>query len=120
LYAHWYDLISQQNSGNEVTTTLLQPQWNSDYDFNKSESLNFFYKLENSFPQAMQLADQFTLQNHLVFKGNALLQNERYHNANLRYAKTNLYRGITGMPWRLGIKKSKTIRNEIQLWYQPV
>jgi hypothetical protein len=55
----------------------------------------------------------------LVFKGNALLQNERYHNANLRYAKTNLYQD-NRMPWRLGIKKSKTIRNEIQLDDQPV
>jgi hypothetical protein len=117
LYAHWYDLTSQQNSGERrVTTTLLQPQWNSDYDFNKSESLNFFYKLENSFPQAMQLADQFTLQNYnLVFKGNALLQNERYHNANLRYAKTNLYRGITWNAMATWNKKVKTIRNEIQL-----
>ncbi|MFT5253119.1 MAG: hypothetical protein ACI87N_002148 [Flavobacteriales bacterium] len=117
LYAHWYDLTSQQNSGERrVATTLLQPQWNSDYDFNKSESLNFFYKLENSFPQAMQLADQFTLQNYnLVFKGNALLQNERYHNANLRYAKTNLYRGITWNAMATWNKKVKTIRNEIQL-----
>lgn len=117
LYVHWYDLISQQNSGERrVTTTLLQPQWTSDYDFNKSESLSFFYKLENSFPQAMQLADQFSLQNYnLVYRGNALLQNERYHNANLRYAKTNLYRGITWNAMATWNKKVKTIRNEIQL-----
>jgi hypothetical protein len=43
------------------------------------------------------------------------MQNERYHNANLRYAKTNLTSWDNLVPWRLGIKKSKTIRNEIQL-----
>jgi hypothetical protein len=86
LYAHWYDLISQQSSGNEVTTTLLQPQWNSDYDFNKSESLNFFYKLENSFPQAMQLADSLLCKTTWFSKEMPYCKMS-YHNANLRYAK---------------------------------
>jgi hypothetical protein len=35
---HWYDLISQQSSGIVGYYHALQPQWNSDYDFNKSES----------------------------------------------------------------------------------
>lgn len=117
LYVHWYHLSTEQKSGErELSKTLLQPQWNSDYEFNKSESLNFIYKLENSFPQAMQLAEQFTLQNYnLVYKGNALLQNERYHNANLRYTKTNLYRGITWNAMASWNQKVRTIRNEIQL-----
>lgn len=117
LYMHWYHLTTEQASQNQsLAKTLLQPQWNSDYEFNKSETLNFTYRLENSFPQASQLADQFTLQNYnLVYKGNALLQNERFHNANLRYTKTNLYRGVTWNAMASWNKKVKTIRNEIQL-----
>jgi hypothetical protein len=117
LYLHWYHLITEQKSGeNSLSKTLFQPQWNSDYEFNKSETLNFTYKLENGFPQVSQLADQFTLQNYnLVYKGNALLQNERYHSANLRYSKMNLYRGITWNAIAIFNKKVKTIRNEIQL-----
>ncbi|OAB28185.1 CarboxypepD_reg-like domain-containing protein [Flavobacterium fryxellicola] len=117
LYLHWYHLITQQNSGNQsLAKTLFQPQWNSDYEFNKSETLNFTYKLENGFPQVSQLADQFTLQNYnLVYKGNALLQNERYHSANLRYSKMNLYRGVTWNAMASVNKKVQTIRDEIQL-----
>ncbi|MBG6060326.1 hypothetical protein IWX83_000089 [Flavobacterium sp. CG_9.1] len=117
LYLHWYHLITQQNSGNQsLAKTLFQPQWNSEYEFNKSETLNFTYKLENGFPQVSQLADQFTLQNYnLVYKGNALLQNERYHSANLRYSKMNLYRGVTWNAMASVNKKVQTIRDEIQL-----
>ena len=117
LYLHWYHLITDQKSAERtLSQTLFQPQWDSDYEFNKSETLNFTYKLENSFPQVNQLADQFTLQNYnLVYKGNALLQNERFHTANLRYSKMNLYRGITWNGMASFTKKVKTIRNEIQL-----
>ncbi|SHL48140.1 TonB-dependent receptor [Flavobacterium xanthum] len=117
LYLHWYHLITQQNSGNQsLAKTLFQPQWNSEYEFNKSETLNFTYKLENGFPQVSQLADQFTLQNYnLVYKGNALLQNERYHSANLRYSKMNLYRGVTWNAMASVNKKVQTIRDEILL-----
>jgi hypothetical protein len=77
--------------------------------------LNFIYKLENSFPQSTQLAEQFTLQNYNGFtkempccKTNGIIIHVT--------RKTNLYRGITwnAMAW-VGIKKVRTIRNEIQL-----
>lgn len=117
LYFHWYNLMTENKTGVQaLSKTLFQPQWNSDYEFNKSETLNFTYKLENGFPQVSQLADQLTLQNYnLVYKGNALLQNERYHSANLRYSKMNMYRGITWNAIASFTKKVKTIRNEIQL-----
>ena len=117
LYLHNYDLRTSQ-LGNNTTLSkfLFQPQWNSDYEFNKSESLSFTYKLENGFPEVSRLASNFTLQNYnLVYKGNALLENERFHTASLRYTKTNLYRGITWNANATFNKKVKTIRNEIQL-----
>jgi hypothetical protein len=117
LYLHNYHLKTNQ-SGTDYTIskTLFQPQFNSDYEFNKSESLNFAYRLANTFPEVSQLANQFTLQNYnSVFKGNALLQNERFHSANLRYSKMNMYRGVMINGMLSYNKKVKTTRNEIQI-----
>ena len=117
LYLHNYNLKTNQ-SGTDFTIskTLFQPQFNSDYEFNKSENLNFAYRLANTFPEVSQLANQFTLQNYnSVFKGNALLQNERFHSANLRYSKMNMYRGVMINGMLSYNKKVKTTRNEIQI-----
>jgi hypothetical protein len=115
IYLHNYDLKTNQISGNNsLSKTLFQPQWNSDFVFSESESLNFTYKLSNTFPDVNQFANQFTLQGYnSVFKGNSLLQNEQFHTANLRYSKINLYRGLN---WNINLnynKKIQTLRNEI-------
>lgn len=117
LYSHWYAMQTEQASGRRVVEKQVWlPQWNSEFEFNKSETLNFNYKLEVGFPEVCQLADQFTLQNYnLVFKGNALLENEQFHTANLRYSKMNMYRGITWNAMASFLKKEKTIRNEVIL-----
>lgn len=115
LYLHNYHLKTNQSGIDyTISKTLFQPQFNSDYEFNKSENLNFTYRLANTFPEVSQLANQFTLQNYnSVFKGNALLQNERYHSANLRYSKMNMYRGVMINGMLSYNKKIKTTRNEI-------
>jgi hypothetical protein len=117
LYLHWYQLNTSQSDGiYNVSKILFQPQWNSDYEFNKSETLSFTYKLENQFPEVNQLANRYTLEFYnAVFKGNALLENERYHSANLRYSKMNSYRGIIWNGMINYSKKIKVIRNEIEL-----
>jgi hypothetical protein len=117
LYLHWYHLSTTQNlSDYTISKTLFQPQFTSEYEFNKSESLNFNYKLSNTFPEVSQVANQFTLQSYnSVFKGNALLENEQYHNATLRYSKMNMYRGIVWNAMASYNKKVKTTRNEIQI-----
>ncbi len=117
LYLHWYNLITNQLNDNDVISkTLFQPQWNSEFEFNKSENLHFTYKLANSFPNAEQFANQFTLQTYnTVFRGNALLRNERFHTANLRYSKMNMYRGINWNASAVFNQKTKTVRNEIEI-----
>ncbi|WP_339658988.1 carboxypeptidase-like regulatory domain-containing protein [Flavobacterium frigidarium] len=117
LYLHWYHLSTTQSTiGNSLNKSLLQPQWDIDYEFNKSETLNFTYKLKNDFPEVSQLANQFDVQNYnLVYKGNALLQNEKYHSAVLRYSKYNLYQGVTYNATASYLKKVKAFRNEITL-----
>jgi len=117
LYLHRYQLKTDQIDGNYLLSkTLFQPQWNSDYEFNKSESLNFSYRLENGFPEVSQFASRYTLQSYnSVFKGNALLENEQYHSSNIHYSKMNMYRGITWFGALSFNKKIKTIRNQIEL-----
>lgn len=117
VYLHWYYLVTNQtNTDYPISKTLFQPQWNSDYEFNQSESINFTYKLTNTFPEVSQLANQFTLQSYnLVFKGNALLENEQYHVANIRYAKMNMYRGIMINALVNYTKKVQTTRNKIEI-----
>lgn len=117
LYSHWYFMQTEQTSGRRVVEKQVWlPQWTSEFEFNKSETLNFNYKLEVGFPEVSQLADQFTLQNYnLVFKGNALLENEQFHSANLRYSKMNMYRGITWNAMASYVKKENNIRNEVIL-----
>lgn len=117
LYSHWYAMQTEQASGRRIVKKQVWlPQWISEFEFNKSETLNFSYKLEVGFPEVSQLADQFTLQNYnLVFKGNALLENEQFHSANLRYSKMNMYRGITWNAMASFVKKENNIRNEVIL-----
>lgn len=117
LYFHWFQLKTQQLDGDySLSKTVFQPQWNTEFEFNKSESLNFNYRLENSFPEVSQVANRFTLQNYnAVFKGNALLENERYHSASLRYSKINMYRGIMLNAMASFNKKVRTTRNVIEL-----
>lgn len=117
IYLHWYHLNTVQNLTDfTISKTLFQPQFNSDYEFNKSETLTFNYKLSNTFPEVSQMANQYTLQNYnSVFKGNALLENEQFHTINLRYSKMNLYRGIVWNAMASYNKKVKTTRNDIQI-----
>lgn len=117
LYLHRYNLNTiQNNSDYTVAKTLVQPQWNSEYEFNNSEAINFTYKLDNKFPVSNQLADRYTLQYYnSVYKGNALLENEKYHSASLFYSKMNSYRGITWNGMLNYSKKTKVIRNEVEL-----
>lgn len=117
IYMHWYQLKTMQsNTNTAVTKILFQPQWNSDYEFNKSETLSFTYKLENQFPKVNQFADRYTMEFYnAVYKGNALLENEKYHAATLRYSKMNSYTGIIWNGFLNYSKKVKVIRDEIKL-----
>jgi hypothetical protein len=116
LYFHWYHLDTFQDPDYSFDKTLFQPQWNSDYEFSQSENIKFEYQLSNSFPEVSQYANRYTLKNYnTVFKGNALLQNEQYHLAYLRYSRTNMYRGILINAMLNFNQKIKTTRNEIIL-----
>jgi len=117
LYLHQYDLRTLQIDGkNTISKTLFEPQWDSELEFNKSDNLKFKYRLSNDFANPDLMAERFTLQSYnAIFKGNALLENERFHNANLFYTKNNMYRGLIVFASANFNKKVKTIRNEVIL-----
>ena len=117
LYLHRYHLSTSQNLQAETVKKLLfEPQLTTEYEFSQSEALHFIYKLANSFPEINQLANKFTLQNYnLLFKGNALLQNEQFHSANLRYTRMNMLRGAIISANISYVNKIQTIRNQIEL-----
>jgi hypothetical protein len=88
----------------ELTKTLLQPLVGiSDYEFNKS--LEFCLQLENSFPQATKLAEQFTLQNYNLVYKEMLYCKRAFHNANLALHERTQTVVSLGTQWRVGIKK---------------
>ena len=117
LYSHFFYLETQQVTNDyKIATHLLEPKWHSEYEFNQSESLKFDYQFSNTFPEASQLLERFTLQNYnSVFRGNALLRNERFHSAVIRYNKTSMYRGLMLFANASFNKKVRTIRNDVAL-----
>lgn len=114
---HNYNLkINQYSETNAVHRVLFQPEWLSQLVFSNSESLNFNYKLTNEFPEINQYANRFTLQNYnLVFKGNALLENQTFHTVSLRYNKSSFYYGLIYNANLNFSKKINKLRNEINL-----
>ncbi|WP_264559998.1 TonB-dependent receptor [Flavobacterium sp. N2270] len=117
IYTHFYHLKTKQIASDySLNRTYLEPQWNSEYEFNQSESLKFNYKLSNDFPDATRLLERYTLQSYnSVYKGNALLKNERFHSASLHYTKNSMYRGLMLFANASFNKKIRTIRNAIEL-----
>ena len=117
IYAHHYHLKTQQISADySLNNTFLQPSWLSEYEFNQSENLKFNYRLVNEFPEANRLLEHYNLQSYnSVFRGNALLRNERFHNATLNYTKTSMYRGLMLFANASYTKKVRTIRNEVEI-----
>lgn len=114
LFANSYNLISKQRSNYQIRTFLIEPIFNSDYQFNPTESLKFEYKYSNNFPIAAQLLEQFTILNYnSIYKGNVLLRNEKFHNATLDYSKHNLYKGLILYVNATFNKKTRSIRNSI-------
>ena len=60
--------------------------------------------------------EQYSIQNYnSIFKGNAILRNEIFHNATLNYSKHNLYKGLIVYVNSTFNKKTHSIRNRIGL-----
>lgn len=117
LYHHWYIMTNNQELANQrLHRSFFEPQWLTEWEPNNAEKLTFNYRLTNQFPQAAMMTERFTLQNfNAVFRGNALLENERFHFYNVRYNKNNMYRGWMLFANAAYTRRSKTIRNTIEI-----
>ncbi|WP_239452989.1 TonB-dependent receptor [Flavobacterium tistrianum] len=115
LYYHWYNSKTEQLDGNySFLRKIALPQWNSEFEFNQSEKITFNYKLETNFPEVSSLSDGFTLQKYnLVYKGNALLENGKFHSFNVFYNKMNIYKGLWLNVFSSYTKRTEIIRNEV-------
>jgi len=111
LYLHLYTMKSRQIVQNySLSKTLLEPAWNSEYEFNTSEKLIFNYTFKNEFPRSEQIANNYTLSSYnSIFKGNALLRNEQFHTSSLRYSNINTYRSFNTFATISFNRKIKTI-----------
>lgn len=114
LYLHNYNLKSIQNSKNTITKLLLQPQFHADYEFNDYEKASFKYKLVNSFSEANNYAENFVLQSYnTVFKGNALLENETFHNLTWNYSNRKYFNSFNWYAFLNYNKKTTSLRNQL-------
>lgn len=116
IYGHWYALSTRQPDGDQRLSQLLpEPKWRSEYELQEHEKLILDYQYANTFPRISQLNDRFSLSSYnAVFRGNALLANERYHHSMLRYSK---FTGIGGPITHVYLnfnRKTRAIRDELQ------
>ncbi len=114
LYLHNYQVNINQKSENTISKVLLQPQIHADYEYSDREKISFKYKLVNSFAEASNYAANFVLQSYnTVFKGNALLENEKFHNYTLNYSNRTSF---TSFNWFANLnynKKATSLRNQL-------
>jgi hypothetical protein len=114
LYWHNYFLSTKQNTTTQVKNTFLQPQWQTEYSFNETERLTFNYKLNNNFADAQNYAENFVLQSYnSVFRGNAVLQNERLHTASLFYNNFSFYKKYNWFASINYTRKTNALRNDL-------
>ena len=115
VYHHWYSVQTNQLSGNYgFSRKMFQPQWTSEFEFHDSEKLVFNYKLEANLPDVQSISNGYTLQKYnLVYKGNELLENGKFHSINLFYNKMNVYRGLFWNGFFNYTKRTETIRNKV-------
>jgi len=118
LFFHLYDLENRQLGliNTNINRFLIEPKFDAEYEFNSSENIKATYRLVNEFPNAGLLADRFSIRSfNRLFRGNGLLQNERFHNASFRYSKVSLYRNLFFYLTASFNRKTRAIRNVIQL-----
>jgi len=117
IFLHAYSMnTSNLSTSNNFARVLAEPSWYSEYAFSNAESLTYDYKLDNEFPGYNRLADRYTLQNYkAIYKGNAMLRNERYHRHNLNYKKNNIFYGLMLNILISYYKKNNAIRDEVVL-----
>lgn len=117
LYYHHYSLRNSNLSiENKFDKGYFEPQFRSEYEFNKGETVVFNYKLSNEFSEYNKYAECFTVLNYnAVSEGNQALVGERFNSYSLYYKKISLLYGFSANAGLNYDRKSNAIRNEVVL-----
>lgn len=112
---HKYNWNVNQISNLNKSKILVLPDIFWKYKFSNSENLQLSYNITSKFTDASKYAKNFYLRSYnSVFKGNAQLENELFHSAQLYYNKFSLYRGLMLYGSLNFTKTIKGIKNSVQ------
>ena len=113
---HNYNWNVNQQTTFSKSKWIALPDFSAKIEFNKSKSIRLRYNLKTNFSDASKLANQFYLRSYnSVFKGNANLENELFHNASIFYSRFSLYRGLMMHAMANYTKKVKGFTNLVVL-----
>ncbi len=107
--------VNQFSGKTNRSIAYLFPKLNVQYNFSEYEKIVASYEMTNSFPKAAQLSERFNLNAYnSVVRGNAILGNETFHRANLRFALGNFAANYFNAFVNYS-RKENTIRDVIEL-----
>lgn len=114
LFWHQYHLNIVQNTQNDIKKGILLPQWTSRWQISRYKSMQFSYSKRVDFADATQYATGKTLATYQrIYQGNALLENESFHQFSFNLSKSSLIGGWNYYALANYINKEKTLRNEV-------
>lgn len=114
---HYYYFQNSQNQEKvSINKVLFEPKWHSQINFTDTHKLSFDYSWNNQFPRPNLIANRFQLSNfNLIFRGNELLQEERFHNFKLHASNFKMASGINYFASLYFNRKTKVIREQVQI-----
>ncbi|MGM0636225.1 MAG: carboxypeptidase-like regulatory domain-containing protein [Bacteroidota bacterium] len=113
-FHYYYFKNSQTESKIQQNQLLFEPRWNSQINFTKTQKLSFDYTWNNQFPRPDLVANRFQLQQfNLIFRGNELLQEQRFHNFRLNFRNFNYNKGLNYFASLYFNRKTKVLRNQV-------
>lgn len=107
LFYHNYLRSTRQfNANDNLDKKYILPEFSLKYDLKRSEKINFRYNLKVRFPSVTKLISNFTLTNfNSIYRGNADLENELYHQLSLYYYKFSMSKKLN---YNLSLSYRKT------------
>lgn len=114
---HYYHFQNSQNQEKvSVNKVLFEPKWHSQINFTSAHKLSFDYSWNNQFPRPNLIANRFQLSNfNLIFRGNELLQEERFHDFKLHASNFKMGGAINYFASLYFNRKTKVIREQVQI-----
>lgn len=97
LFYHYYVWNASQFNNSIVNNTkaVLLPEFEGNFELNKSEKFKLKYALNSSFNEASNFANRLRINSfNQLYQGNENLENQLYHSAYLSYYKFSMYKGL--------------------------